>query len=340
MIHSFGARCLVAAAFIALAVGCSGDGDSMTKPPGSTSGDPDGIVSKCPPGVSPVSFGGIAGSANYGIVTDASGVYWTDFKGSLMKAGPSGKDPAPLASGLSEPGSLAVDADTVYFVEYGTALSRIPKAGGSPVVLAQGPIGAVAVDKTHVYFTSTEGVSRVEKAGGAMPELLAQASGATSIALDDTTVYLTISGDAAGLKGDIGSVPKAGGELKVVAQDAPFELRYLSQELTVDDTNVYWVNTGAGKLMKAPKAGGAPAVLLEGLARPASITLDGSYLYFTTVGLDDFSGRSVGKVSVDGGEPIFIASGESTSAFAIAVDDTYAYWTAYVDSAPIVGACK
>jgi hypothetical protein len=338
MLHSFGIRCIVAAVSIALTAGCSGDDDSMIKPP-STSGD-NGIVSQCPPGVSPVSFGGIEGSANYKIVTDASGVYWTDFKGSLMKAGPSGKDPAPLANGLSQPGSLAVDDDTVYFVEYATALSRIPKAGGSPVVLAQGPIDALAVDKTHVYFTSTEGVSRVEKAGGAMPELLAEASGASSIVLDDTTVYVTIAGDSAGPKGVIGSVPKAGGELKVVAQDAPFELRYLSQELAVDDTNVYWVSTGAGKLMKAPKAGGAPAVLLEGLAKPASITLDGSYLYFTTVGLEDFSGRSVGKVSIDGGEPIDIAIGKYTSAFAIAVDDTYAYWTAYVNSAPIIGACK
>jgi hypothetical protein len=339
MIYSLGIRCIVAAVCIALTAGCSGDDASMMNPP-STSGDPNNIASQCPPGVSPVSFGGVEGSANYGIVTDASGVYWTDFNGSLMKAGPSGKDPAPLATGLSLPGILAVDADTVYFVEYGAALSRIPKAGGSPVVLAQGPIDALAVDKTHVYFTSTEGVSRVEKAGGAMPELLAQASGATSIGLDDTTVYVTITGDSAGPKGVIGSVPKAGGELKVVVQDAPFELRYLSQELAVDATNVYWLNTGAGKLMKAPKAGGAPAALLEGLAEPASIALDGSYLYFTTVGLDDSSGRSVGKVSIDGGEPTYLATGKSTSAFAIAVDDTYAYWTAYVNSAPIIGACK
>jgi hypothetical protein len=81
---------------------------------------------------------------------------------------------APDASGSW----FAIDAEHAYWRKFGEAggeLSRTPKSGGLPVVLAllsreqfppETAEAPMAVDATHVYLTSAEGLVRVAKSGG------------------------------------------------------------------------------------------------------------------------------------------------------------------------------
>jgi sugar lactone lactonase YvrE len=65
-----------------------------------------------------------------------------------------------LASGLSQPNGIAVDASFVYFTCDGDrTVRKVPIGGGAPVVLAtaQGAPSGIALDDTAVYWTSQSG---------------------------------------------------------------------------------------------------------------------------------------------------------------------------------------
>ncbi len=199
-------------------------------------------------------------------------------------------------------------------------------------------MNAVAVDDLAIYVTSSQGIVRFDKAGGS-PQVLAPESGADSIAIDAGYVYAKIlAGDATE---SIVRVPKAGGAVSE-AWSGPDGYHYSSQELAVDATSVYWVDPQAGVLQKAPIAGGAAVVIAGGLADPVSLTLDGGMVYFTVRGKDGGSldDRAVARVPVGGGPLGYVAHGPQTSAYGIAVDAVYAYWTEQVVDGPANAACK
>jgi hypothetical protein len=100
-----------------------------------------------------------------GIAVDATSVYWVDAggqgPGALMKVRIGGGAPETLASGLSDPTALAIDATYAYIAAGATANSlgailRVPLTGGPVTVLAgcQNQPWSVAVDATSVYWSS------------------------------------------------------------------------------------------------------------------------------------------------------------------------------------------
>jgi hypothetical protein len=114
----------------------------------------------------------------------------------------------------------------------------------------------------------------------------------------------------------------------------------------VDATSVYWTNvgacetdggvcTGTGALMKAALGGGSITTLASWPAPsgrlPGPIAVDATSVYWANNNWANNNPRfALKKVSLDGGTPTTLASGQGLSA-GIAVDGTSVYWTNFVD---------
>ena len=105
-----------------------------------------------------------SGPDNYpnAVVVDAANVYWTNsFTGkSVAKVPVAGGAVTVLAAGQANPGGLAVDDTSVYWVnrDDGTVM-KVPIAGGAPTALASGQDDpqSIVVDTTSVYWTNPYG---------------------------------------------------------------------------------------------------------------------------------------------------------------------------------------
>jgi hypothetical protein len=97
--------------------------------------------------------------------------------------------------------------------------------------------------------------------------------------------------------------------------------------------NVYFTmsnsNDTTGSTPKVPKVGG-PSVTLAGGGY--AIAVDESYVYL-------LDGVSVMNVSNAGGSPVVLAPGQ-TQANAIAVDDSYVYWTSSAGGGSLMKTSK
>jgi hypothetical protein len=177
---------------------------------------------------------------------------------------------------------------------------RVPKSGGSPVVLRRGPlIGHVFVDASYVYWSegtiATWKMMRLPKSGGAssaisegtLHSFMARGPDAFySATTDDLTALLdgkpsrvlvaksvadvVVAGDALYFSqygpensATISTMPLTGGTPRVLAAGQP-----VGSCLTVANGMIYWVNhnippTGAGAIMGLPVTGGVPRTLVE-----------------------------------------------------------------------------
>jgi hypothetical protein len=95
---------------------------------------------------------------------------------------------------------VVVDATYVYWVNRGAVpvddVRRVPKSGGPTIILATaqndyGQIEDLAVDATHVYWTTEYKVMRTPIGGGA-PSIVAITPGpAWGVSVDDTHIYFS-----------------------------------------------------------------------------------------------------------------------------------------------------
>jgi hypothetical protein len=193
------------------------------------------------------------------IAADGTGVYWLnagpDATSGVVMAAPAGRTPAPVASGQARPASIATDAGNVYWFNVGAtdgsdgAVYRVPKTGGSAVLLAEAQPNATGsplslfVRGDRVYFTP-RGLGNTD--------------------------------------GHVRSVSTAGGAVTEYARD-----QVRPQGVVADDAFVYWVDYGNGSDGLVQKAGlGTRQVtqLVGGLVNPLGIAVDDVAIYFTTAG--------------------------------------------------------
>jgi hypothetical protein len=162
---------------------------------------------------------GLAGPG--GLALEDETLYFMDTSGDLLSLPASGGDVTTLYKGPGLPPdtateywapAIAVDADSVYFSECtglmgvsSSSLYRLPRSGGTPILLASSCAVGIAVDSTDVYWTSGEDVSgevRSVPIGGGPTRVIA--SGQIYITagpvLDATSVYWGVS--------EVGASPK------------------------------------------------------------------------------------------------------------------------------------
>lgn len=120
-----------------------------------------------------------------------------------------------LAANQASPTNLAQDADSIYWTTDAKKVLKVPKAGGAVKELVAIPSAAlgVAVDPSangNVFVLLADGsLHTVPKAGGALAVFAGVAKG-TSLAVDETSVFVTIEDEEIG-DGTLVRFPKGGG---------------------------------------------------------------------------------------------------------------------------------
>lgn len=232
-----------------------------------------------------------------------------------------------LADNVDHPLGLVVDGDYLYFVSGGfvraeNAVRRVPTAGGPVETLVKiGSLigGELAVDATHVYFTSDgdNAIMRVSKTGGEATQL-AKVAAPKYLALDATHVYfVTLAREDSG--GTVQRIAKAGGAPEVLTSGQPG-----LDSVVVDAQHVYFrSNKGVWKLAKT---GGAPQNLVPATEKQKVLRLvaDDSHLYFFLE--TSAAGKyAVARLPKNGGTPETL-SPVVDSAGRLALSDTHVYF--------------
>lgn len=149
----------------------------------------------------------------YDLAADDEGAYWIGLVGGgpayAVRSHHAGQSGATLLATPDSIGnSIALDATSIYFSS-SPGIRRMPKLGGTPVVVTSASTWRLAVDESFVYWTdgfSGSGgfsVNKVPKTGGPTTELVSGEGAYVSLAVDDRCVYwANLYG------GEIGRAPK------------------------------------------------------------------------------------------------------------------------------------
>ena len=239
------------------------------------------------------------------VAVDANYVYFGDDVVGLYRMAKDGTGLTHLADIPDGSLSLLVQDDkNLYFfsdesdsgLPFGILYS-MPKGGGTlmPLVTQVSLPYDLRIDATSLYWTSlgttpdfvslnSDGtVEKINKDGTGRVLLASKLSGASSLAVDDTTVWFGEAGVAtnnrsAGLR----SVPKSGGNVTQIANGATV----VSIDLTATDVwfSTTDLNSSAGILYRRPKSGGAPVIVVSGDTTPLDLHVVGSTIYYIASG--------------------------------------------------------
>ena len=152
----------------------------------------------------------------------------------------------------------------------------------------------IAVDDAWVYFTSSVAwtLSRFPKAGGTPVILASNMTNAGRVALDQSAAYVVVRGTADSyVDGAIERVAKDGSSTQILASNL-----HGAYGLTLDGDELYVACSGSvingsyqgdGSIIRVKTDGSsAPEVLLTNEDFPAMVVVDGANVYFT----DEYSG--------------------------------------------------
>ncbi|MGB2753195.1 MAG: hypothetical protein WBC19_14155 [Pyrinomonadaceae bacterium] len=239
--------------------------------------------------------------------------------------------------GLSHVSGVVVDDKFAYTTIGGTVadanagtngLRKVPLDGGAVTMLDNGEKypqaeqGGIAQDEKYVYWNSGGEIARIAKDNGKREAVATEFVGiGIDMVLDTERVYWANHGYYSSgtpiTPSPIYSVAKAGGKAEIFAdkQMAP-------GNIVVDDKFVYW--TTPSSIMKQPKTGGTPQVVLQASDREGidKLEQDGSDLYFGFRGAGE-SRWALRKISKAGGEPQTIAKTFSLKQFVIDEQNIY-----------------
>ncbi len=246
-----------------------------------------------------------------GIVSDGASIFWTNSAlGTVSKMSLSGGAPVTLASGLTSPGYMGLDASFVYWASYpGKGLFRVAKSGGTAVPIYADTAFHLQVAAGAVTFTTSNGrtVRKIPVAGGAVTTIASEPDVPSDVAvgLDGTAYWVTDTS---------GNVMKSGATPKQLATG-------LGRATTVAlaQNTVYW-GTTSGTIGAVATGGGAATTLFSGLGFIGSMIATDENLYWT-----DYGRSKVQKGAFGGGTPVDLATSQSIPGGLVAVGSCI-YW--------------
>lgn len=192
------------------------------------------------------------------------------------------------------------------------APARPPAPAIVPVVIASEQENArlLAQDGRTLFWVSSEGVMRADKAGGGARRLYEATDVADLGVIRDRIYWLE--------RYAVKMAPTHGGEVTYVAKD-----RSQPERLTLDPAAAYWTEPrgdGAALVSMRRMASEVGEVMFPD-AMPQHLVADGASIYFT-----DFNGN-VFRIGKWGGPPDLLATDKFAPAGRLALDAKFVFWT-------------
>lgn len=258
----------------------------------------------------------VAGYFPNTIALDATDVFWASVNG-IHQCAKAGCGNAPInviddnTSNWS-PGSIAVDATTIYFVNYDQnqkySIQKVPKGAANGAVTALVPtanlpcatINHMILDGTYVYFTCDEGpVARASTSSGAVEVLTAPSPppGADRFVKTASAIYYGQFVEQATIY-----------QMAVAADAAPSPIA-LTQPyvngMDVDSNYLYWANVGVtldnggGTIERCSLASCSTSVqpLASKIDVPTDLAIDSTSIFWASYGNGDTANTGVWKMS-------------------------------------------
>jgi hypothetical protein len=263
--------------------------------------------------------------------------------GKVQTVSTSGGAVTTLASDLRQPGAIAVSGSNVYWedteaVSNSSNVMSVSTAGGGTTsevavctTMTRIPIAGASL---YGLTNHTEEVSSFPLAGtnpaGTLIVPAIPPNGIVAIDSDGSALFYIQANGAGGQ--DLFQVPVAGGAATSLATNVT--TGSVDGDYLLDDaTTVYWSDSGTGSVFSVPRTtGGTPKVLatFNTGSAPVQIVLDGDNIYALEY-------QTLTRFPKAGGTPVILASvsgagtdryvGAPGNVVALAVDDTFVYWT-------------
>ena len=242
----------------------------------------------------------------YGLVFDASYVYWANYAdGVIKKANLDGTNVGTVFSGPTYLNSLQIDpaGGFLYYFAYASyAIRRVATTGGTAAtftnISSTNGINST-VDASYLYWTDASAgtVNRLAFATSPLPGMpTVLASGETSAVAPFVTASAMYWLDS-GATGTLRTVPLTGGTATTLAAGLPSP-----SSIVVDASYAYVLASGTaannyadGVIYKVPVTGGTAVVVAKNLYQPGTLLMDAGHLYWTN---GSTSGHSDGSITM------------------------------------------